>query len=55
MLVISMTTWAIASSCGSWHTAQKAKLGCFVALGGAMLTGTALAWANWLLDVGTHL
>ncbi len=55
MLVVSATTWAIASSSGSWHTAQKAKLGCFVAVGGATLTGSALAWANWLLDVGAHL
>lgn len=55
MLVISATTWAIASSSGSWHTAQKAKLGCFVAFGGATLTGGALAWANWLLDIGAHL
>lgn len=55
MLVLSVTTWAVASSSGSWHTAQKAKLGCVVALGGAALTGAALAWANWLLDVGAHL
>ncbi len=55
MLVVSATTWAIASSPGSWHTAQKAKAGCFVALGGATLTGAALAWANWLLDIGAHL
>jgi hypothetical protein len=55
MLVISTTTWAIAASSGSWQTAQKAKLGCFVALGGATLTGAALTWANWLLDVGAHL
>jgi len=55
MLVITAATWAIASSSGSWHTAQKAKLGCFVALGGATLTGAALAWANWLLDIGAHL
>lgn len=55
MLVISATTWAIASSSGSWHTAQKAKLGCFVAVGGAALTGAALTWANWLLDIGPHL
>ena len=25
------------------------------ALAGATLTGGALAWANWLLDVGAHL
>jgi len=55
MLVISAATWAVASNSGSWHTAQKAKLGCFVALGGATLTGAVLAWANWLLDVGAHL
>ena len=55
MLVISATTWAIASSSGSWHTAQKAKIGCLVAVGGATLTGAALTWANWLLDIGPHL
>lgn len=55
VLVISATAWAIASSSGSWHTAQKAKLGCFVAIGGATLTGAALSWANWLLDIGPHL
>ena len=55
MLVVSATTWAIASSSGSWHTAQKAKLGCFVAIGGATLTGAALTWSNWLLDIGPHL
>jgi hypothetical protein len=55
MLVVSATTWAIASSSGSWHTAQKAKLGCFVTIGGAALTGAALTWANWLLDIGPHL
>lgn len=37
MLVISATTWAMASSSGSWHTAEKAKLGCFVGLGSANL------------------
>ncbi|GAA4760332.1 hypothetical protein GCM10023350_53320 [Nocardioides endophyticus] len=55
MLVISAATWAIASGSGSWHSAQKAKAGCFVAIGGAVLTGAALAWANWLLDIGAHL
>lgn len=55
MLVFSATAWALASSSGSWHTAQKAKLGCFVAIGGAALTGAALTWANWLLDIGPHL
>ena len=55
MLVASAATWAVAANSGSWHTAQKAKLGCLVALGGATLTGGVLAWTNWLLDVGAHL
>jgi hypothetical protein len=55
MLVVCSATWALASHSGSWQTAQKAKTGMFVALGGAVLTGAALAWTNWLLDLGAHL
>jgi hypothetical protein len=55
MLIICSATWALASHSGSWHTAQKAKTGMFVALGGATLTGAALTWANWLLGIGAHL
>lgn len=55
MLVICSATWALASQSGSWHTAQKAKTGMFVALGGATLTGAALTWTNWLLGIGAHL
>lgn len=55
MVVICAATWAIGSAQGSWQTASKAKTGLFVALGGAVLTGGALAWANWLLDVGATL
>ena len=55
MLIVCSATWALASHSGSWHTAQKAKTGLFVALGGAVLTGVALTWANWLLGIGAHL
>ena len=55
MLIVCAATWAIGSVQGSWQTASKAKTGLFVALGGAVLTGGALAWANWLLDVGATL
>lgn len=55
MVVISAAAWAIGSAQGSWQTASKAKTGLFVALGGALLTGGALAWANWLLSVGASL
>ena len=55
MLIVCATAWAIGSANGSWHTANKAKTGLLVALFGAVLTGGALAWANWLLDVGARL
>jgi hypothetical protein len=55
MVVTCGATLAISSSNGSWHAASKAKTGLFVALGGAVLTGGALAWANWLFNVGAQL
>ena len=55
MVIVCAATWAIGSAQGSWQTASKAKTGLFVALGGAVLTGGALAWANWLLGLGATL
>lgn len=55
MGVLCSAAWAIGSTQGSWQTASKAKAGLLVALGGAAFTGGALAWANWLLDVGATL
>ena len=55
MVIVCAASWAISSSNGSWQTASKAKTGLLVALGGAVLTGGALAWANWLLHVGATL
>lgn len=55
MVVTCGATWAVSSSNGSWHAASKAKTGLFVALGGAALSGGALAWANWLLNIGSQL
>ena len=55
MVIICAATWTLGSANGSWQTANRAKTGLFVALGGAVLTGGALAWANWLLDVGASL
>ena len=43
MAVVCAATWAIGSAHGSWQTASKAKAGLFAALGGAALTGGALA------------
>lgn len=55
MVVVCAATWAIGSANGSWQAASKGKVGLFVAVGGAALIGGALAWANWLLDVGATL
>ncbi|NYI77087.1 hypothetical protein FB381_2760 [Nocardioides albertanoniae] len=55
MLIISAITWAIASGAGSWHGASRAKVGVLVALGGAVLAGGTLAWANWLVGIGARL
>lgn len=55
MVIICAAAWAIASSSGSWHVASKARVGLVVAVGGAALTGAALAWTNWLIGVGASL
>lgn len=55
IVVICTATWAIGSAQGNWQPASSAKTGLFVADGGAVLPGGALAWANWLLDVGATL
>ncbi len=55
LVIVCGATWAIGSASGSWQTASRAKTALVVALGGAVLTGSALAWANWLLGVGASL
>jgi len=54
VLVASAFIWAVAASLGSWQTVAKARIGVLVALVGAVLTGAALAWLNWLLETGAH-
>ena len=55
VLIGSSIVWAVAASSGSWQTVSKARTGVLVALGGAALTGGALAWGGWLLTLGNHL
>lgn len=55
MLIVSAIIWAIASSTGNAHTATKARIGAWVALGTATLAGAGVAWVNFLLDVGERL
>ena len=55
MVIACAATWALGSANGSWQSAARGKAGLCVALGGAVLTGGALTWANWLIDVGATL
>lgn len=55
MLIVCAISWALASAWGSWHGASRAKTGVLVAVAGAVLTGGALPWADWLVGVGAHL
>lgn len=55
MLVVCAFVWAIASATGSWQATAKARTGVLLAIPGAVLTGGALAWTNWLLDLGSTL
>jgi hypothetical protein len=54
-LITCAITWAIAQSTGAWHTAGRARTGVLVSLAGAALTGSAMAWTNWLLHIGAAL
>ncbi|MDO5671763.1 MAG: DUF6112 family protein [Actinomycetaceae bacterium] len=55
MLIVSAIIWAISSATGNPHTATKARLGAWVALGTAALAGAGVAWVNFLLGVGDRL
>ena len=55
MLIVCAIIWAIASSTGNPHTATKARIGAWVALGAAALAGAGVAWVNFLLGVGENL
>ena len=54
-LLVSAIVWPVSSSTGNPYTAQKARVGVFVALGTAALAGAGIAWTNFLLTVGDHI
>jgi hypothetical protein len=55
MLVVCAFVWAIASATGSWQATSRARTGVLLSVAGAALAGGALAWTNWLIDLGTTL
>jgi threonine/homoserine efflux transporter RhtA len=55
ILVICAFLWPIASASGNWQATSKARAGVLISVAGAVLTGGALAWTNWLIDLGNTL
>lgn len=55
MMVISGITWALASANGHFQIATRARIGLWVACGGAALAGAGVAWINFLLQVAIDL
>lgn len=55
MLIVSAICWAIGIAHGNHSMAAKGRVGVFVSLGGAILAGGAVAWINWLVEVGGQL
>ena len=47
--------WAIALHSANWHQAARARFGVLLSLGGAALTGSAIALADWLMSLGIGL
>ncbi|MFJ3408217.1 DUF6112 family protein [Promicromonospora sp. NPDC090134] len=52
MFVVCAFVWPIASASGNWQATSKARTGVLISFAGAILTGGALAWMNWLIDLG---
>lgn len=55
MLVVCAVTWAIATANGQHAVASKARIGAWTALGAAILSGAAVTWVNWLINLGSTL
>lgn len=55
MLAVCAFAWAIASASGNWQATSKARTGVLISVAGSVLTGGALVWTNWLIDLGHTL
>ena len=54
MMIISAVTWALATAIGHYQTATRSRIGLWVACGAAALAGLGVAWANFLLGLGSN-
>jgi steroid 5-alpha reductase family enzyme len=55
MLIVCAAAWALAAAHGNYQSVTKARSGVLVALGGAALAGSGVAWMNFLLHLGNTL
>ena len=55
MLILSGVAWAIATSTGNAHSASRARLGVVVAVAASALAGAGVAWANFLMHIGSAI
>jgi hypothetical protein len=53
--IISAVVWAVTSAGGNYRTAVRGRTGVIVALGAAVLAGSAMAWLNFLINLGSSL
>lgn len=55
MVIVSAIAWAIGAAHGNVQMATRGRVGVLVALGGAILAGSGVAWLNWLISVGEQV
>lgn len=55
MIIVCAIAWGVCAATGNYQGATKARVGCLVAVGAAALAGAGVAWANFLLAVGTTI
>lgn len=54
-MIISAVVWAVTSAGGNYQTAVRSRTGVIVALGAAVLAGSAVAWMKFLINLGSSL
>jgi hypothetical protein len=54
-MIISAVVWAVTNAGGNYQTANRGRTGVLVALGAAVLAGSAVAWLKFLIKLGSTL
>ena len=54
-LIASAISWGIGNSSGNHQITTKGKTGVLIALAAAAITGSAVAYLNWLIRIGGRM